>query len=69
MAITMIAAVSDVHAGSDYAPAPERIPWGHRVAIEDVGKCGFCTFIVDDGRLLEPEPILFQPDRPEVLEA
>lgn len=43
--------------------------FGHRVAIEDIGKTGLCVFVVRDGELLEPEPILFQPDRPEVVKA
>lgn len=41
--------------------------WGHRQAIEDVGKCGLSVFIVRDGELLEPEHILYQPDRPQVV--
>ncbi len=43
--------------------------WGHRQSIEDIGKTGMCVFVVRDGELLEPEPILFQPDRPEVVKA
>jgi len=41
--------------------------YGHRKAIEDLGKHGLVVFVVQDGELLEPHAILFEPERPTVI--
>jgi len=41
--------------------------FGHRISIEDLGHIGLCVFVIRDGKLMEPEPIIFQPDRPTIV--
>ena len=41
--------------------------WIHRVAIESLPDIGMCVFIIRDGRVLEPEPMLYKPNRPTVI--
>lgn len=41
--------------------------FGHRIAIEDLGKHGAVVVVVRDGELLEPHNLLYQPSRPSVI--
>jgi len=41
--------------------------FGHRIAIEDLGHVGLVVFIIRDGKLMQPEPIIYQPDRPTIV--
>lgn len=38
--------------------------YAHRITAESLSDVGAVVFVVKDGRLLEPEPILFKPERP-----
>jgi hypothetical protein len=51
-------------------PAWQRLTaHGHKLTIEDLGKFGICAVPVRDGEILEPHPILFEPERPTIVEA
>lgn len=41
--------------------------WTHKITVEELGEIGIVCFVIRDGRLLEPEPCLFTPDRPTVV--
>ena len=41
--------------------------FGHRIAIEDLGKHGIVVVPIRDGVILEPHPILYEPTRPTVV--
>lgn len=41
--------------------------YGHRITIESMPDIGIVCFVIEDGRLHEPVPMLYKPDRPEVI--
>jgi hypothetical protein len=41
--------------------------FGHRIAIEDLGKHGAVVVAIRDGELLEPHNLLYQPTRPTIV--
>lgn len=41
--------------------------FAHRISAESLSDIGLVVFVVRDGRLLEPHPVLFQPSRPTVV--
>ena len=42
--------------------------YGHRIAAESLTDIGMVVFIIRDGVLLEPQPFLYPPSRPEIVE-
>lgn len=41
--------------------------YAHKVAIESLADIGMVILVIEDGRLHEPVPVLFKPDRPTVV--
>ena len=41
--------------------------FGHRISIESLGQIGMVVLVIRDGKLMDPYPVLFDPDRPTVV--